>query len=244
MVKSTCRQPMSGGLSGIVIVALLMMVSPQLLSAQEVTYAKDVAPILRASCESCHRPGTAAPMQFQTYEQTRPWASMIKYQVEKHLMPPGWYIDRTVGIQHFKNDPTLSEEDIATIVQWVDAGAPEGDEAAMLPALDMRLGHEYWQIEEEFGWGQPDVIIESPPYTVQANGRTSGGCRTCRSRRLPRDGGSGPWKRGLVTPRAGTSFTMLTRISCVRAKTTARVEGSRRLRSEREWTSILPMPAS
>ena len=171
MVKSTCRQPMSGGLSGIVIVALLMMVSPQLLSAQEVTYAKDVAPILRASCESCHRPGTAAPMQFQTYEQTRPWASLIKYQVEQHLMPPGWYIDRTVGIQHFKNDPTLSDEDIATIVQWVDAGAPEGDEAAMLPALDMRMGHEYWQVEEEFGWGPPDVIIESPPYTVQANGQ-------------------------------------------------------------------------
>ena len=69
-------------------------------------------------------------------------------------MPPGWYIDRTVGIQDFKNDPTLSDEEIATIAQWVDAGTPEGEEAAPLLDLDMRLGHEYWQVEETTDWGR------------------------------------------------------------------------------------------
>ena len=171
MFMSANRKQVSGGLSGIVIVVLSMIVAPQFLSAQDVTYLKDVAPILRENCETCHRPGTAAPMYFQTYEQTRPWAAMIKEQVEAHLMPPGWYIDRTVGIQDFKNDPTLSDEEIETIAQWVDAGAPEGEEAASLAPLDMRLGHEYWQVEETTDWGPPDVIIDSPPYTVAANGQ-------------------------------------------------------------------------
>ena len=171
MFMSTSRKQVSSGLSGIVIVVLSMIAAPQFLSAQDVTYLKDVAPILRENCETCHRPGTAAPMYFQTYEQTRPWAAMIKEQVEAHLMPPGWYIDRTVGIQDFKNDPTLSDEEIETIAQWVDAGAPEGEEAASLAPLDMRLGHEYWQVEETTDWGPPDVIIDSPPYTVAANGQ-------------------------------------------------------------------------
>jgi hypothetical protein len=83
-------------------------------------------------------------------------------------MPPGWYIDHTVGIQDFKNDPSLSNEEIATITAWVDQGAPLGD-PAQLPAPRVWRGeHEYWQLEDEHGWGPPDVIITSPPFTVPA----------------------------------------------------------------------------
>ena len=170
MIDSTRLLEAAGRMGGAVLV-LAVLASPRILEAQEVTYARDVAPILRENCETCHQPGTTAPMTFQTYEEVRPWAPMIREQVEARLMPPGWYIDRTVGIQAFKNDPSLSAEEIATIASWVDAGAPEGEAVTPLPPLDMRAGHEYWEAEELMGWGPPDVIIESPPYTVEANGQ-------------------------------------------------------------------------
>ena len=91
-----------------------------------VTFAKDVAPILQAKCEECHHKGTAAPMSLVTYEETRPWAKSIRERVITRNMPP-WHIDKTVGIRHFANDRSLSDEQIATIVRWVDSGAPLGD---------------------------------------------------------------------------------------------------------------------
>ena len=69
----------------------------------------------------CHRAGTAAPMVLDTYEQVRAFAPLIKQSVQTRTMPPGWYIDRTVGIQAFKNDPSLSEQEIETIARWVDS---------------------------------------------------------------------------------------------------------------------------
>src|ERR1700724_1704492 len=97
------------------------------LSAQaQVTFTKDVAPILQNRCQSCHRPDTFAPMSLRTYEETRPWAKSIKQKVLAREMPP-WYIDKNVGIHHFKNDVSLSDEEIATIVKWVDSGAPKGN---------------------------------------------------------------------------------------------------------------------
>ncbi len=142
---------------------------PLAATAQDVTYAGDVAGILQENCVKCHHPGTSAPMSLETYEQVRPFAPMIKSAVEKRMMPPGWYIDRTVGVQDFKNDPTLSEEEIATIVAWVDAGAPMGDPSQLPEAVEWRAEHEYWLLEEEQGWGPPDLIIESPGFTVPAN---------------------------------------------------------------------------
>src|SRR5215475_12176076 len=98
-----------------------------------VTFAKDVAPILQAKCQECHRKGTAAPMSLVTYEETRPWAKSIRYRVVTRNMPP-WHIDQSVGIQHFQNDRSLSAPEIATISGWVDAGAPLGDPKDMPPA--------------------------------------------------------------------------------------------------------------
>ena len=67
-------------------------------------------------------------MSLLTYESARPWARAMKQQVLERSMPP-WYIDKTVGIQKFKADRSLSDQEIETIVTWVDAGAPRGDPA-------------------------------------------------------------------------------------------------------------------
>jgi hypothetical protein len=94
------------------------------------TYTKDIAPIFREKCEACHRPGYIAPMSLQTCEESRPWARSIKNRVMARQMPP-WHIDKSVGIQDFENDRSLSNEQIDAVVRWVDAGAPKGDMADM-----------------------------------------------------------------------------------------------------------------
>src|SRR5919108_556748 len=94
------------------------------------TFSKDVAPILQRNCQVCHRPGSIAPMSLLTYEEARPWARSIKEQVILRQMPP-WYIDKNVGVQHFSNDRSLTENEIETIARWVDAGAPLGNRADM-----------------------------------------------------------------------------------------------------------------
>jgi mono/diheme cytochrome c family protein len=155
------------GLAGGVLAGA--MVLPQAATAQDVNYADDVAVIVRDNCVRCHREGTAAPMVLETYEQVKAWAPLIKKAVETRTMPPGWYIDRTVGIQDFKNDPSLSEREIETIVGWVDSGTPAGNLAQLPPTREWRADHEYWQIEQDFDMGPPDMIITSPPFTVPAN---------------------------------------------------------------------------
>ncbi len=153
--------------AGAVFVATLAL--PPAASAQDVTYAGDVAHVLQENCVRCHHPGTAAPMALQTYEQVRRYASRIKTAVENRMMPPGWYIDRTVGIQDFKNDPSLSDQEIETIVAWVESGMPAGDPSQLPEPVEWKGDHEYWALEDEQGWGPPDLIIESPPFTVPAN---------------------------------------------------------------------------
>src|SRR5688572_20260220 len=110
----------------------MVLVTPQRAVAQaqapQVTFSKDVAPILQRSCQKCHRPGSMAPMSLLTYEDARPWARTIKQQVTQREMPP-WYIDRTVGVRKFDNDPSLTDAEIATIARWVDGGALRGNVA-------------------------------------------------------------------------------------------------------------------
>ena len=126
---------------------------PQAVTAQDVNYARDVAPIVQENCVRCHRAGTAAPMVLDTYQRVRAYAQMIKASVETRTMPPGWYIDRTLGIQDFKNDPSLSEQEIETIVSWVDSGTPLGDPSHLPQPVEWRDDHEYWQLEQDQGWG-------------------------------------------------------------------------------------------
>src|SRR5262249_58280466 len=99
-------------------------------AAAAVSFSKDVAPIFQRSCQNCHRPGSIAPMSLINYEDARPWARSIKSRVEARQLPP-WHVDRTVGIRQFKDDPSLSDTEIATIAAWVDGGAPRGNPADM-----------------------------------------------------------------------------------------------------------------
>src|SRR6266446_2130409 len=131
------------------------------------TFAKDIAPILQAKCEDCHRKGTAAPMSLVTYQEVRPWAKAIRERVVTRNMPP-WHIDKTVGIQHFQNDRSLTDDQIATIVRWVDSGAPLGDPKD-LPAPKQWPLEETWLLSKQFG--EPDFVIKSEPYTMPAHGQ-------------------------------------------------------------------------
>src|SRR5271167_4615435 len=96
------------------------------IDPRPVTFSKDIAPIFQAKCEECHRKGTVAPMSLITYQETRPWAKAIRERVINRQMPP-WHVDKTVGIQHFANDRSLTDAELNTIVRWVDSGAPQGD---------------------------------------------------------------------------------------------------------------------
>src|SRR2546430_3566844 len=113
----------------------------------QVTFTKDVAPILQARCQVCHRPDTFAPMSLLTYEDARPWAKSIKQKVVAREMPP-WYIDKHVGIRNFKNDVSLSDQEIATLVKWADSGAPKGDPADM-PAVRKFDNDDQWHIRPD-----------------------------------------------------------------------------------------------
>jgi hypothetical protein len=136
----------------------------ELSNAKPVSFTKDIAPIFQEKCQDCHHKGTAAPMSLVTYEEARPWAKSIKSRVVSRNMPP-WHIDMTTGIQKFKNDMSLSEEQIAMISRWVDSGAPMGDPKDM-PAAKVFPSDETWQLAKQFG--KPDLIIESDPYTMPA----------------------------------------------------------------------------
>jgi hypothetical protein len=125
-----------------------------------ITFTRDVAPILQKSCQNCHRPGQMAPMSLLTYQDVRPWAKSIKQRVTERQMPP-WGIDPHVGIQRFKNDPSLRDDEIQTITKWVDAGAPMGN-AADMPKPREFDDADRWHI------GTPDVIITSPKHVVPA----------------------------------------------------------------------------
>ena len=98
--------------------------------AAEVTFTKHIAPILQRSCENCHRPDGVAPMPLRTYDEVRPWARAIKQRTgigpRAGVMPP-WYVEKNIGIQRFKNDPSLSADEIALIAKWADGGAPRGN---------------------------------------------------------------------------------------------------------------------
>ncbi len=120
----------------------------------QVTFTRDIAPIFQRSCQNCHRPGSVAPMALLTYEDARPWARSIRQRVVTREMPP-WYVDRTVGVRSFKDDPSLTDKEIATITQWLDAGAPRGNPADMPPPRRF-ADSDRWAI------GKPDYIVSIP----------------------------------------------------------------------------------
>ena len=141
-------------------VNLLLMAFVCLPLGAAVTFHKDVVPILQARCQSCHRPGEAAPISFLTYQSTRPWAKAIRQAVLQRRMPP-WSAEP--GIAHLRNDPTLTKQQLETLVAWADSGAAEGDSKDAPPPREFIEG---WNL------GRPDVVFEMPvDYEVPATGK-------------------------------------------------------------------------
>ncbi len=132
---------------------------------EQVTFSKDVSPILQEKCQECHQPNSIAPMSLITFQQVRPWARSIKQRVITRQMPP-WHIDQGVGVQKFKNDMSLSDQQINTIVRWVDGGALQGDPKD-LPAAKPLVSDNEWKGARD-GYGPPDLVVKSSEYTMPA----------------------------------------------------------------------------
>lgn len=129
--------------------------------AAGVTFTRDVAPIIFNKCASCHRPGEVAPMPLTSYMEVRPWSKAIREEVVERTMPP-WFADPHTSTLKFSNDRRLSQEEIKTIVAWVDGGSPKGDDKDLPPMPEYAPG---WT------FGEPDLVIEMPvDFEVPAEG--------------------------------------------------------------------------
>jgi mono/diheme cytochrome c family protein len=143
----------------------VLLASASLANAQssEVTFHKDIEPILQQSCQSCHRAGGGAPMSLISYEEVAPFAGLIEYKTglrdRAGAMPP-WYVEKDIGIQQFKNDPSLSDEQIAKISQWARSGAPKGDPADAPAPLDF---------DDSVKWtlGEPDLVVRTEDFFME-----------------------------------------------------------------------------
>ena len=173
------------------------LLAPCALAAQstngdepEITFTRDIAPIVQENCQICHRESSVAPMSFVTYRDVRRYARRIREQVSRRLMPP-YHLDVGVGIQDIKDDWRLEQEDIETIVAWVDAGSPEGDPADMPPAVEWP-DRQMWQLEHILG--PPDHVIKSKPFSVPAEGGD-----TWWRPRVPTGLGEDRWVRAFET---------------------------------------------
>ena len=140
--------------------AALVLLLPGTVVAQEggeVTFSRDITPILQRSCQQCHNPNGGAPMSLVTYDEVRPYASRMARRTgirdRMGAMPP-WYVEKDIGIQHFKNDPSLSDTEIATVAAWARNGAPEGNPADLPEPLEF---------PDDIGWklGEPDLIVST-----------------------------------------------------------------------------------
>jgi hypothetical protein len=139
-------------LGPIVVAVTTLMALPAGAAAAE-TFGKDIAPIFNRSCVVCHRPGEAAPMSLIGYENVRPWVRSIRQKVVARQMPP-WSADSQRSVK-FRNDPTLSQRDIDTLVNWIDAGAPLGADT-VAPAPPFAEG---WQ---DLSGREPDYVLTLP----------------------------------------------------------------------------------
>jgi hypothetical protein len=145
-----------GGTLGAALLAGLLMPgtaatpSAQTQAQPNLTFTRDVLPILQRSCQKCHRPDTAAPMSLLTYQEVRPWVRAIRQRVSTRQMPP-WHIDRSIG--EYADDPSLSDAEISTIVSWIDNGAPQGNPADAPPAIKFTA-------LDEWVLGEPDLVVQ------------------------------------------------------------------------------------
>ncbi len=139
---------------------------PVIASAQssEITFHKDIEPILQRSCQNCHREGGVAPMPLVSYDQVAPFAGLIEYKTALRdragAMPP-WYMEKDIGIQDYKFDPSLSDEEIVAISRWARNGTPKGEPSDAPEAL---------VFDDSIKWtaGLPDLIVSTNSVTKLA----------------------------------------------------------------------------
>ena len=148
------------------VLGLLALMSPLNVTAQsdEITFHKDIEPILQRSCQNCHRVGGVGPMPLVTYDQVAPFAGLIEYKTglrdRAGAMPP-WYMEKDIGIQDYKNDPSLNDKEIVAISTWARSGTPKGDiEDAPEPLV----------FDDSLKWtaGEPDLIVRTNSVTKLA----------------------------------------------------------------------------
>src|SRR5215475_15682182 len=145
--------------SSLFVVAGLAAAMPATAAESTPTFSKDVAPIFYKSCIECHRATMFAPMSLTSYEDARPWLRSIKKRITERTMPP-WGSEMPHGM--FRNDPRLTDQEIQTIVSWIDGGAPKGDMTDMpkMPALA-----DGWTI------GKPDAVFSmTEEFKIPASG--------------------------------------------------------------------------
>ena len=158
----------------LILQAVILLMVPFALEAQDlasssdfgfdpedVTFNRDIAPILQRSCQNCHNPVGVAPMPLVTYQDARRFSQRIKERTairdRMGAMPP-WYVEKNIGIQHYKQDTSLNDEEVAMIAAWADNGTPEGD-AADLPAARVFEEGGQWTI-------RPDLVATSEEMLV------------------------------------------------------------------------------
>ena len=142
-------------LSSAVLTAVFTNSGASIAQSSEITFHKDIEPILQRSCQNCHRSGGAGPMPLVSYEEVAPFAGLIEYKTglrdRAGAMPP-WYMEKNVGIQDYKDDPSLSDEEISAISTWARNGTPKGDVAEAPEPL---------VFDDSLKWkaGEPDLIV-------------------------------------------------------------------------------------
>ncbi|HEY5760284.1 MAG TPA: redoxin domain-containing protein [Steroidobacter sp.] len=124
-----------------------------------ISYEKEVAPILSEKCVVCHREGGIGPWQMTNYDMIRGFSPMIREVVRTQRMPP-WHADPHYGV--FSNDRGLSPAQAKTLVHWIEAGSPRGSGAD--PLLSQKKDWPKWEL------GEPDLVVELPPFTTPATG--------------------------------------------------------------------------
>lgn len=117
---------------------------------EEITYSKHIAKLLQEKCQDCHHSGTAAPFALMNYDDAVNWSAMMREVIVQRRMPP-WHADPRYG--HFTEQRRLSDEEIDTLVAWIESGTPQGNPAETPANPEYPDG---WRI------GQPDIVFELP----------------------------------------------------------------------------------